>query len=207
MTGIASAAHQRYTVLFEVLDRQARAAILLDAEATVRAVNDTARDVLRQAANLFVECERPPERLEFAHPLTQRTFLDALDKVRQPEPRASIAQHEFHVPRGLNGNRPMFGELLNCQPQAAPGGADVLLILTRLDGPLPNLERRLHSAFNLTRRESTVAALLTQPLTEADLAATLGISVNTLRTHRKNIYAKLEVASRNELSLLLARLA
>ncbi|GGE86209.1 helix-turn-helix transcriptional regulator [Stappia taiwanensis] len=203
MTGIASAAHQRYAVLFKVLDRQARAAILLDAEATVRAVNDTARDVLRQATNLFAECER----LEFAHPLTQRTFLDALEKALRPEPPASIAPCEFHVPRSLNSNRPMFGELLNCHPPAAPGGADVLLILTRLDGPLPNLERRLHSAFNLTRRESTVAALLTQPLREAELAATLGISVNTLRTHRKNIYAKLEVASRNELSLLLARLA
>ncbi|MCA1299007.1 helix-turn-helix transcriptional regulator [Stappia indica] len=206
MTGTAAAPHQRYAVLFDVLDRQARAAILLDAEAAVRAVNETARGFLRQAANLFVECERPPERLEFAHPLTQRTFLDALEKVRQPEPPASIAQCEFHVPRSLNGDRPMFGELLSCQPPATPGGTDVLLILTRLDGPLPNLERRLHSAFNLTRRESTVAALLTQPLTEAELAATQGISVNTLRTHRKNIYAKLEVASRNELSLLLARL-
>ncbi len=50
----------------------------------------------------------------------------------------------------------------------------------------------------LTRRELEVLRLLPTGLTAEELADKLSISVNTLRTHLKNIYAKLGVHSRHE---------
>jgi DNA-binding NarL/FixJ family response regulator len=51
----------------------------------------------------------------------------------------------------------------------------------------------------LTRRESDVLALLSQGETNRQIAAALGVGVETVRTHARNIYRKLGVASRAEL--------
>jgi len=48
----------------------------------------------------------------------------------------------------------------------------------------------------LTPMEVTVARLLLSPLTVVEMAAKLFISVNTVTTHRRNIYTKLGVNSR-----------
>ena len=48
----------------------------------------------------------------------------------------------------------------------------------------------------LSARELEVLRLLQGELDGPDLARELGISLNTLRTHTKNVYAKLEVTNR-----------
>jgi LuxR family maltose regulon positive regulatory protein len=50
----------------------------------------------------------------------------------------------------------------------------------------------------LTERELEVMRLLTTHLTSTDIAAQLTISANTVRTHTKSIYSKLDVHSREE---------
>ena len=50
----------------------------------------------------------------------------------------------------------------------------------------------------LTERELEVLRLLTTHLLSSDVAQELTISVNTVRTHIKSIYSKLNVHSRNE---------
>jgi LuxR family maltose regulon positive regulatory protein len=50
----------------------------------------------------------------------------------------------------------------------------------------------------LSEREQDVLRLLPSSLSSTDMAAELSISVNTLRTHLKNIYAKLNAHSRYE---------
>ena len=50
----------------------------------------------------------------------------------------------------------------------------------------------------LTRRELEVLRLLATSLPTAEIAIELFITVNTLRTHTKNIYGKLDVHSRRE---------
>jgi DNA-binding NarL/FixJ family response regulator len=52
----------------------------------------------------------------------------------------------------------------------------------------------------LTRREAEVLPLLQQDHSNAHIAATLGVGVETVRTHARNIYRKLGVSSRRELS-------
>ena len=51
----------------------------------------------------------------------------------------------------------------------------------------------------LTRREAEVLPLLAQGATNRQIAVALGIGVETVRTHARNIYRKLGVSSRSEL--------
>jgi LuxR family maltose regulon positive regulatory protein len=50
----------------------------------------------------------------------------------------------------------------------------------------------------LTERELLVLQYLPSRLSNADIAARLYVSVNTLKTHLKNIYRKLAVGDRSE---------
>jgi LuxR family maltose regulon positive regulatory protein len=52
--------------------------------------------------------------------------------------------------------------------------------------------------WDLTDREVEVLALLAQGQTNAEMAKTLFVSVNTVKTHLKNIFAKLDVGTRTE---------
>jgi DNA-binding NarL/FixJ family response regulator len=52
----------------------------------------------------------------------------------------------------------------------------------------------------LTRREAEVLPLLQQGRSNAQIALTLGVGVETVRTHARNIYRKLGVSSRRELT-------
>lgn len=52
----------------------------------------------------------------------------------------------------------------------------------------------------LTRREAEVLALLQQGRTNPQIAIELGVGVETVRTHARNIYRKLGVSSRGELA-------
>jgi DNA-binding NarL/FixJ family response regulator len=51
----------------------------------------------------------------------------------------------------------------------------------------------------LTRREAEVLPLLSQGATNPQIAVALGVGVETVRTHARNIYRKLGVASRADL--------
>ena len=52
---------------------------------------------------------------------------------------------------------------------------------------------------NLTTREQQVLKLLVEGLSGPDVARRLGVSENTMRTHIKNVYRKLNVKSRVEM--------
>lgn len=54
----------------------------------------------------------------------------------------------------------------------------------------------------LTAREADVLELLQQGRTNAEIAHTLSIGIETVRTHARNIYRKLGIASRRELASL-----
>ena len=56
---------------------------------------------------------------------------------------------------------------------------------------------------NLTEREKEILQLLIKGLSYKEIAAAIFISVETLNSHIKNIYRKLNVHSRNELALRL----
>lgn len=58
--------------------------------------------------------------------------------------------------------------------------------------------------FSLTPREQQVAALACLGYANAEIANQLGVSVDTVKTHVRNILPKFGVSNRKELSLLLS---
>lgn len=68
----------------------------------------------------------------------------------------------------------LYSGLSRCRPEVAPAKA----------------------AFGLTNAEAEVLALLTEGLTNKAIADRLYVSVNTVKTHMRNIYRKLGVSSR-----------
>jgi LuxR family maltose regulon positive regulatory protein len=53
-------------------------------------------------------------------------------------------------------------------------------------------------AWDLTEKEVEILALLSRGLTNAEMARELFLSVNTVKTHLKHVFAKLDVANRTE---------
>ena len=68
--------------------------------------------------------------------------------------------------------------------------------LQRLD--VSPIRETLRSRFGITRREAEVLALVVQGKTNAQIAATLFLSVGTVRKHLEHLYAKLGVATRTQ---------
>ena len=62
---------------------------------------------------------------------------------------------------------------------------------------------RADAASSLTRAERELADSSARGLTNAEAADALGLSVNTVKTHLKRVYQKLDVSSRAELACLL----
>ncbi|MCK0179777.1 helix-turn-helix transcriptional regulator [Flavobacteriaceae bacterium S0862] len=52
--------------------------------------------------------------------------------------------------------------------------------------------------FSLTSQEEKVAELMIADKTNKEIASELFISLNTVKTHIRNLYAKLEVSNRSE---------
>ena len=57
----------------------------------------------------------------------------------------------------------------------------------------------------LTRREAEVLPLLQQGRSNAQIALALGVGIETVRTHARNVYRKLGVRTRRELAVPLTR--
>jgi DNA-binding NarL/FixJ family response regulator len=76
-------------------------------------------------------------------------------------------------------------------PRPAPDAAEGLGGEPRFDLPEPDI---------LTAREAEVLELLQQGMTNAQIAHTLSIGVETVRTHARNIYRKLGISTRRELA-------
>jgi len=73
-------------------------------------------------------------------------------------------------------------------------------------GPPEQLVDQLASMEPLTAREKQIAALLLQGYSNREVAALLHISLNTLKTHVKNLYRKVGVVQKRELISMAARL-
>lgn len=196
-------------LVLDLLDSQHRAGFLIDPASTVCACNRTAEGLARSAPGLLAGSDKTcaeagAPRLEFADPAMQRGLVRALAELaRGAGPQAfaaSTAQADERTGPLPGAHPPALAEVRRV-------GRDMrLLVVTLLDGHIPALEGRLRLVFGLTAREAAVAAELVSDAGEETIAIRLGISPNTLRSHRKTIYAKLGVGSRAGLAALLCRL-
>jgi DNA-binding CsgD family transcriptional regulator len=83
------------------------------------------------------------------------------------------------------------------------GYADVVGVLVE-DVSAPRLDaEKLTAEFHLTKRELQTAALLQRRLPTKEIAAALGVSVNTARRHTEHVMSKLGVHSRSDATVRL----
>ena len=71
--------------------------------------------------------------------------------------------------------------------------------LERERNSLPAVCAKVARSYDLTRKEETVLALLLRGKTQAEISRDLTLSPNTVKTHARSIYRKLDVHSRQEL--------
>src|SRR5690606_15274220 len=77
-----------------------------------------------------------------------------------------------------------------------PVGRMADLVLSSGEGRAVAAPRILVGGEQLSERELEVTALLATDLTGPEIAARLFVSINTLRTHTKHIFTKLDVKTR-----------
>jgi DNA-binding CsgD family transcriptional regulator len=108
---------------------------------------------------------------------------------------------------------------LRMQPQHHDATANTVFLYERADDDSPQLEipirpvldritkqcESLRLAYRLSDREAEVMELIVRGDTVARIAEKLNVSENTVRTHAKRIYTKLDVHSKQELHDLVQR--
>jgi LuxR family maltose regulon positive regulatory protein len=104
------------------------------------------------------------------------------------------AQPEGYVRVFLDEGRPME-ELLRTGHWSGPAGDHARLLVA---DPVPAAVASNGSTHDLSPRELEVLRLLRSELSGPDIARELVVSLNTMRTHTKSIYAKLGATNRRE---------
>jgi LuxR family maltose regulon positive regulatory protein len=116
------------------------------------------------------------------------------------EAALAVAEDEGHR-RPFVAGGPAVRELLEAYGPGMPVYRPVISELIRAT-PLRRLPRgnlaRAGLVEPLTERELTVLRYLQDMLSNVEIAATLDVSVNTVKTHVKNIYRKLQAGRRRE---------
>ncbi|SFT53120.1 LuxR family transcriptional regulator, maltose regulon positive regulatory protein [Geodermatophilus amargosae] len=107
----------------------------------------------------------------------------------------ALAEPEGHV-RVFVDEGPPMAALLRAALERGPGGDRVRRLLAAFDGADGRVRLQRGLVDPLSTRELDVLRLLATDLAGPDIARELVVSLNTVRTHTKNIYAKLAVNNR-----------
>jgi len=115
---------------------------------------------------------------------------DALDRA------LTLAAPDGHV-RVFSDEGPALAEVLRVVGRRSDAADQVARILATIEGvPVPREPAERALVDPLSEREREVLRLLATDLSGPEIARRLVVSLNTVRTHTKNVYAKLGVNSR-----------
>ncbi|MFC4277692.1 helix-turn-helix transcriptional regulator [Achromobacter aloeverae] len=185
------------------LDRLPSGVLLLDRLGYVAFANRAASAMLEAGDGLYLrKAAHAAEHKELAgHTLsTSLTIRTAIDATLSVDPYA--AQHfskSIVIPRAARpGSYALQFSALGSHNEFGGDGGAYAAIIFIADGsdPAPINTGALRESYGLTAMEARVAATLVERASAKDVAAALGVSPNTVRTHIKSIYAKLGVDTR-----------
>ncbi len=192
--------------LEQVVAARAQAIVLLDADGTIRWASAAA--LALSAANDGLTCSGA--RLTFARNGDRQDFDRLLATSRAPKDFVDAVKAAFMMVA-----RPSRKKAYGLEIAPAPVSfqrqfhARCAFIVTIRDPEqaiegCPELWRSL---FGLTPAEARVAQSSMRGLSDSAIAASLNVSIGTVRTHQQHILAKTETRSKAELAHLLTRLS
>ncbi len=188
---------------FDALEQIGRAAFLVDRSGRVVRMNALAEAISVLADGVSIR----NQRLIIEAPRGQQLLRQAL--------QAHLGEGGAEMPREAaviaverpSGSRPYLIEVTPFEFESFSNTGVAATALVTIRDPdvtlRPKTTRNWGRALGLTRSEWRVARTLVVSRDEGEVAQTLGISLNTVKTHRKRIYAKLGIHRRAELSAML----
>jgi DNA-binding CsgD family transcriptional regulator/PAS domain-containing protein len=194
----------RSSALAEVLSASPTSTLLTDAEARVIFLNPAASELLTQGDGVSLI----GGRLEIHDPRARMVFTERLS--RAVRAAASDGEVEWHDSEALVIPRPSGVEayhVLVLPLCVAPGAlpVDVPSTLVLINDPAASLHpplEALAAIYGLTPMETALAALLVRRCTLKEATSHLGISINTVKTHLKQLFAKTRTRRQSELMRL-----
>lgn len=194
--------------LAETLDRLASAAFVLDASGAVRFANAAAAALLASGDGLRME---PGNARLLTARSSETAALQRMTAAAVSNEQAGLAAH-LHISRPPP-RAPLIATALPLRAAAADtlglgSLPSVLLLVTDPEAAAPSAAAEvLRAVFGLTETEATVALRVACGTEPAQVAAALGASPATIRTHLHRIFAKTGTHRQAELAALLGRLA
>lgn len=166
------------------LERDSRPWFAVNREREIRWTNGAARKSLRPPLPAYLQDNRLHFR-ERAHEARFAVFFDALDGEPRRLPVAGAQNQGILVLSGCSVD--VAGERLAAIDVGLP------------KPPLSVRESGLAEGFGLTPAESEILEALVLGEVPNTIAARLGLSIHTVRTHIRHVYAKLSVRSQTQL--------
>jgi DNA-binding CsgD family transcriptional regulator len=187
----------RSTPVDSVTDRMACAAITLSAGGVLLDVNAEAERLVESGGRLVLS----GSAIRFSDPSEHRRFLDGVKRVLQGE-----SMHTLHLGKGVQHFDVFITALKAREAQwlnrsSAPSAA-VLVLISEVCSEEP---LRLCVGASLTDAEWRIAKMAALGTANCEIAHTLNLSRNTVKTHLRRIYEKLRVHRQSELMLLFNR--
>jgi len=178
-----------------------RSLILLDSAGFVLHLSQGAERTLQSGAALRVEDRRLVTTCPGQQGRLDRAIATTLNTVRVGTRPQALELHPAHGRRWIVVLRPLLSSY-------GPFGQIRCEVVVELHDGLPRIESvdLLQSLFGLTGRELQVVRLLADGHSIESLAACMGISANTARTHMRSIFAKTQTSRQSELMHLCAGL-
>jgi len=188
---------QRAALSGEVLRRSGTGWIVFDRQARILDLDPAIGDSIEALTRIR---PRVGERLRATEPQAERVLV---------ETAADFARDSTCAARAVTlSNSPRLDALL-LKTDVTPAAAlslPVMVALLRLP-VAPSLDRAAHlcALFDLPRREAELAAALSDGLSIAEAARSLGLSLETARNYSKRLYAKLGARGQTDLVRLIQR--
>lgn len=190
------------------LDALPTSALVLDGDSCILAASSSAKQML--AAN---DGLRQDERGKVRASLTcefagvARLIAEGLARARSETaapPSAAIVRRPSEKAPLL-----LVAAPLKRRPRCLDAKDDGARLLLQIIDPIEQFDDRdelLHQAYGLTAREARIAVLIGCGMGNPEVAAMLGISINTVRTHLARCFDKMGVRSQGALIRLVASL-
>lgn len=174
-----------HKVVFDWLTKEYKARLIVDRSMTLLWANGAAHEMLAEGAHIGLDADTVLLRVDGLRTMVEQAIRGRSDR------SLFLIEHSDSI-----------GKDLLVRFERLPGSGDEAVFglqLIRHAPPPGGWSEALAAHFQLTPKQSQVLVRMISGESGEDIAKALGNSVETVRTHVRDVYAKLRVSSREEL--------